>query len=127
MSNYPDGVTDAHPHFNPTERPVTVTCTSDEALTIPSFTIKADLIRLRELTGHAANMAEVDDLLAAMQSKIDELEREESYECQWEGELELPVSEEAEWDCPRCGSTQTTDTVPEDRDPDEGWDNRHED
>lgn len=124
--NYPAGVTDAHPHFNPDERPVTVSCTTEEALVIPSFVIKADLIRLRELTGHAANMAEVDDLLAAMQFKIDEIEREGGYECQWVGELELPVSEEAMFDCPRCGVEQTTDTVPEDRDPDEGWDNRHE-
>jgi hypothetical protein len=122
--NYPAGVTDAHPHFNPRERPVTVDCTSDEALVVPSFTIKADLIRLRELTGHGANMAEVDDLLAAMQHKIDEVEREGGYECQWVGELDLPVSEEAIWDCPRCGVENTTDTILEDEDldPDRAYD-----
>jgi hypothetical protein len=66
-------------------------------------------------------------MIGQLQRKIDEIEREGDYECQWKGEQELPVSEEAEWDCPRCGVTQTTDTVPEDRDPDEGWDNRHDD
>jgi hypothetical protein len=125
--NYPAGVTDAHPHFNPTERPFTVDCTSDEALVIPSFLVKGELQKILDLTGHSANMAEVEKELRLLLAEVSDNEREGEYECQWEGELELPVSEEAEWDCPRCGVTQTTDTVPEDRDPDEEWDSRYDD
>lgn len=122
MTNYPDGVSDAHPYFNPQEVTIEVECKAEEALVVPSFAMKADLIRLRTLTGHGANMAEVDDLLAVMQHKIDEMEREGDYECQWKGEMELPVSEEAEWDCPRCGVTQTTDTLPDERGDDDAYD-----
>lgn len=135
--NYPAGVTDAHPHFNPDERPVTVSCTSDEALTVPSFAIKADLIQLKEFADGFAEVAlnEVDRdrfvtlgfMVKQLYDRAADIEREESYECQWVGELELPVSEEAQFDCPRCGVEQTTDTVPEDRDPDEYWDNRNDD
>lgn len=134
--NYPAGVTDAHPHFNPNEHSVTVSCTSDEALTVPSFAVKADLIQLKEFADGFSIVAQdardgdrfttLGMMIGQLQRKIDEMEREESYECQWEGTLDLPYSEEAEFDCPRCGVTQTTDTIPEDRDPDEGWDNRHE-
>ncbi|QWY82790.1 hypothetical protein PP641_gp050 [Arthrobacter phage SilentRX] len=122
MSNYPDGVTDAHPHFNPSERPVTVSCTSDEALVIPSFLVKGELQRILDLTGHAANMAEVEEQLRLLLAEVSDNELEGTYECQWEGEVELPVSEEAEFDCPRCGVTQTTDTLPDERDPDDDYD-----
>lgn len=138
--NYPAGVTDAHPHFNPNEHSVTVSCTSDEALTVPSFSVKAGLNDLEEYVNRLSKGRTMDQrphtvqILESIVNKIGQLreqveaeEREESYECQWEGELELPYSEEAEFDCPRCGVTQTTDTIPEDRDPDEGWDSRHDD
>jgi hypothetical protein len=136
-ANYPDGVTDAHPHFNPSETYTEVECTTEEALVIPSFEIKADLVQLKEFADGFSIVAQdardgdrfttLGMMIGQLQRKIDEIEREGDYECQWKGEQELPVSEEAEWDCPRCGVTQTTDTVPEDRDPDEGWDNRHDD
>jgi len=130
--NYPAGVTDAHPHFNPNEHSVTVSCTSDEALTVPSFAVKAALIELvehlerKEFAG-GVNHATIKYRVIKLRELIEETEREESYECQWEGTLDLPHSEEAEFDCPRCGVTQTTDTIPEDRDPDEGWDSRYDD
>lgn len=129
MSNdhYPAGVTDAHPHFNPSETYMEVECTSEEALVIPSFLVKGELQKILELTGHAANMAEVEKELRLLLAEVSDNEREGDYECQWKGEQELPVSDEAEWVCPRCGQTQTSDTVPEDRDPDEGWDSRHDD
>jgi hypothetical protein len=127
MSNYPAGVSDSHPYFNPPrEIASAVECGADEALVIPSFVIKADLIRLRELTGHAANMAEVDDLLAAMQYKIGELEQEREYECPFNDDIDLEESECARWDCPVCGNERETDTMPEERDPDYEWDHRGE-
>jgi hypothetical protein len=125
--NYPAGVTDAHPYFNPSETLVEVSCTTEEAMVIPSFLVRGELEKILELTGHAANMAEVEKELRLLLAEVSDNERDGDYECQWKGEMELPVSEEAEWDCPRCGQTQTTDTVPEERDPDEGWDNRHDD
>lgn len=129
--NYPAGVTDAHPHFNPSETYTEVECTTEEALTVPSFTVKAwlheleDHLMQKEYAG-GVNHTSIKYRIIKLRKLIDEIERECDYECQWKGEQELPVSEEAEWDCPRCGVTQTTDTVPEGRDPDEGWDSRHE-
>lgn len=136
MSNYPDGVTDAHEHFNPAETLIEVECTTEEALVVPTFAVKEELDRLREkmdglsASGWAVSNKDarsVVDGLAKLLEQIEEAEREGDYECQWKGEKELPVSEEAEWVCPRCGQTQTSDTIPEDRDPDEGWDRRGDD
>jgi hypothetical protein len=131
MSNYPDGVSDAHPYFNPSERPVTVSCTSEESKVVPTAAVKetlASISRLVEeeqwtLNRHRNAVAKV----AALQLQIEDIERESDYECQWVGEMELPVSEEAMWTCPRCGSENSTDTIPEERDPDEAWDSRYDD
>jgi len=135
--NYPAGVSDAHPHFNPSETYTEVECTTEEALVVPSFAVKAALNEFLDWTKRRAYVAKSEEAKAVMGSanarieklleQIDDIEREGDYECQWKGEMELPVSEEAEWDCPRCGVTQSTDTVPEDRDPDEGWDSRDDD
>ena len=55
MSNdhYPAGVTDAHPHFNPSERPVTVSCTSEEAYVVPATAVADALEIIREELGRA--------------------------------------------------------------------------
>jgi hypothetical protein len=124
MSNYPDGVTDAHPHFNPSERPTTVDCTTEEALVVPLFAVQQALIAIHE-TAESGNKDGTVRLIAELQFQIDEIKRESDYECQWVGEIELPVSEEAHWDCPRCGVEQTTDTLP-DEDPDRGWDDERD-
>jgi hypothetical protein len=29
--------------------------------------------------------------------------------------------------CPQCGNDRESDTLPEERDPDEGWDSRYDD
>lgn len=139
-SNYPDGVTDAHPHFNPNERPVTVACGADEALIVPSFAVKAGLNDLEEYVNRLTKGRMMDErphtvqILESIVNRIGQLreqveanEQEGEYECEWEGEQELPVSEEAEWTCPRCGVDRSTDTAPEERDPDEGWDSRYDD
>lgn len=134
--NYPAGVTDAHPHFNASEVSMEVECCADEALVIPSFAIKAhlndmhhyieNLVKLGHTPGNSI-LTSIAERLDQMQGQIDEMEREGEYECGWKGEQELALSEEAEWDCPRCGNTRSTDTLPEDRDPDEGWDSRYDD
>jgi hypothetical protein len=123
--NYPAGVTDAHPHFNDEERPVTVQCTSDESLVIPSFMVKAELQDILALAA-TGNKAGTETALHNLLSEIGDLEKEGGYECTFEGELDLPVSVEAEWDCPRCGSTQTTDTLPDEVDPDEAYERLRE-
>lgn len=139
MSDYlPAGVTDAHPHFNPNEHYLTVPCTAEEALVVPSFAIKAqlndlsDFIQRRLFTAGdmpylKGTLESITSRIKELQGQIDEMEQEGTYECSWQGELELPESEAAEWDCPQCGSANTSDTLPEDRDPDEGWDNRDDD
>lgn len=125
--NYPAGVTNAHPHFNPPrEIAAGVECGADEALVVPSFIIKTSLARIRQLTGHAANMDDVDLMLAALQFKIDELEQEREYECPFHDEIDLEESECARWVCPVCGNERETDTLPEERDPDEEWERRGE-
>lgn len=126
-SNYPAGVTDAHPHFNPAEGSFAVECGADEALVIPSFAVKAALIELAMHAQHPANGATIVAKIKALQDLIDEMEQEREYECGFKDTLDLDVSEEAHWDCPRCGNERTTDTVPEDRDPDAGWDERYDD
>lgn len=141
MSNdhYPAGVTDAHPHFNPDVTYREFECGADEATVIPSFAVKAALIeletyinaltkgRLMDERPHTVQMlqsvvARVQDL----QRQIDGMEQDCEYECGWKGELELDVSPEAEWDCPRCGNTRTTDTLPEGQDPDDAYDRMRE-
>lgn len=121
--NYPAGVTDAHPHFNPSETYIEVECTTEEALVVPSFAIKADLNHLYDYVtqmiklGHDSTsqiMGTVAGKIELMQERVTALEQEREYECSWKGEMELPVSEEAEWDCPRCGAENTEDTLPAD-------------
>jgi hypothetical protein len=123
--NYPAGVTDAHPHFNPQERPVTVDCTSDEAMVVPVTLVQDRLEALRKLVMDPdATITAVLFQLGHTAGTVDRHKKEGTYECDWTGELELPVSEEAEWTCPRCGVTQTSDTILEDEDldPDRAYD-----
>lgn len=123
MSNYPEGVTDAHPHFNPDERTVTVECTSDESLVIPVHLVQDRLEALRKVVQDPdATIAAVLFQLGHTVGTVDRYKKEGIYECDFTGELELPVSEEAEWTCPRCGVTQTSDTLPDEVDPDRVYD-----
>lgn len=137
MSGYlPDGVTDAHEHFNPPrESASAVECGADSALVIPSFAVKAELNEIRDYIGRQVkarqNGAEVllgiSGRLGRLLEQITVLEQEREYECPFTGELDLPESECAQWDCPACGSDRESDTLPEDRDPDEAWDRRGDD
>jgi hypothetical protein len=132
MSNYPDGVTDAHPYFNPQEGTCRVACTADEVPGLPYFAVKNEVEQLHRTlddlskSGWAVSNKDaraIVEKLGALSADLDKWKLDDvNYECEWEGEVDTDISEEAEWRCPRCGRDNVTDTLPEDRDPDEGWD-----
>lgn len=137
-SNLPDGVTDAHPEFNsPAESVITVQCGHDEALVIPSFAINAELNEIRDYIGRQVRARQngsevllgISGRLGRLLERITSLEQEREYDCTLNPalELDLPESECAQWVCPVCGNDNETDTLPEDRDPDEAWDSRYDD
>ena len=129
--NYPAGVTDAHPHFNPQEGSFAVECGADEALVVPNYWVQLRLNeilnRVYRLPSESREVQELVKKLDATLKEASEMAQEREYECGFKDTLDLDISEEAHWDCPRCGNERTTDTVPEERDPDEGWDNRYDD
>ncbi len=128
-SNLPAGVTDAHPHFNPREGSVHVTCGNDEAQVVPSHVIRVALEELRILAGgnykgdsglgRPANMGTVLQRIEGLTQQLAAWEKGSDYECPFEGVVDVAISEEADWVCPVCGASRTTDTLPEERDPDE--------
>jgi hypothetical protein len=123
-SNYPAGVTDNHPHFNPPRVSATaVECGADEALVVPSYWIKGELRQLCDTLGVTAGVVE---RLRLMIATIEAQEQEHEYECPFNGEVDLEESECARWDCPVCGNERETDNAPEERDPDEEWERRGE-
>ena len=133
--NYPAGVTDAHPHSNPNETTERLECGADEVMVVPSFAVKGELGRLEQtirgmLVGTMRDLERLPRVLeriTALREQVEELEKEGGYECPFNDYVDTVVSEEAHWDCPVCGTERVSDTIPEDRDPDEGWDNRHDD
>jgi len=139
MSNYPEGVSDSHPHFNPPrEIASAVECGNDEALVVPSFGVKAALNEIADLleripTGTmayapspAAARKAALNVVKRLQGEISEWEQEREYECPFSGEVDLEESECARWDCLVCGAERETDTMPEERDPDYEYDHRGE-
>ena len=136
MSNYPDGVSDSHPYFNPQEGSVYVTCGNDEARVVPAHAVIADLNRIREqldresASGWAVSNKDARAIVEKLDGVIEgvhSIAKDSDYECPFAGVVDVAISEEAEWTCPLCGATRTSDTLPEERDPDEGWDSRHDD
>lgn len=124
--NYPAGVTDAHPHFNPPREVATdVECGADEALVVPSFHLKAALSELAELLDEKqwtlTRQRTAILRVAALQEQIRELEQESSYTCPFHDDLDLEESECARWVCPVCGNDRETDTLPEEQDPDRAY------
>lgn len=135
-SNYPAGVTDAHPHFNPApERATAVECGADSALVIPSFAVKAELYELQQMIISVQLLAPEAQLhkfglvtkIENMIERINGLEQEREYECGFNDEIDLEESECAQWVCPDCGNDRETDNAPEDRDPDYEYDRRGDD
>jgi hypothetical protein len=136
--NYPAGVTNSHPYFNPPREIATeLECGADEALVIPSFTVKAHLNDLSDFLNRKSKGRMVDERTVEMlesivsrvttlQKAITEVEQEREYECPFKGEVDVEESEEAHWDCPVCGGDRTADTMPEERDPDYEYDHRGE-
>lgn len=131
-SNYPAGVSDSHPYFNPREGSVHVTCGNDEASVIPTHAVTADLERLRgqldslSASGWAVSNKDaraVVDGLDRLIASIVWIAKDSDYECPFIGIMDVAISEEAAWVCPICGAERISDTLPEERDPDEEmWD-----
>lgn len=118
FSNYPAGVTDAHPEFNPPEEvEMDLACESDEMELVPSFWVKAKLLDLRGVLDRWTH-EEIKKALTDLLDEVYVLEDNGSYDCPFNGRVTLPVSEEAEWDCEICGTAHRTDTTPDDREPD---------
>ena len=140
-SNYPAGVSDNHPYFNPPRESATaVECGADSALVVPSFAVKAALDELRDFAAQLARQAAGSDMPWAAESLgsvtaridwsllgLDQLEQETEYECPFNDEIDLEESECARWDCPVCGNERETDNLPEERDPDYEYDRRGDD
>jgi hypothetical protein len=119
MSNYPDGVTDAHPHFNPSEGSLHLTCGNDEAPVVPFHAVRTELDELTEwFQMKPRALDQIEGRLALLSDYLTTLKLDSDYECPFEGTVDVDISEEAEWDCPVCGGSRTSDTLPEDRDPD---------
>ena len=117
-SNLPDGVTDAHEHFNPREGSFAVECGADEALVVPSFAVKAALNRIQmAIAGGYTTL--VEPMIAILLEQVSALEQLREYGCGFADTLDLAESECAQWVCPACGNDRETDTLPEQRDPDE--------
>lgn len=123
MSNYPAGVSDSHPYFNPPRESATaVECGADEALVLPNYWVQ---VKLNELLNIAHRFPTEDRDVQALVKKLDDalaetlkLAKSAEYECPFNGEVDLEESECARWDCPVCGNERETDNLPEDRDPD---------
>lgn len=134
-SNYPPGVTDSHPYFNPPAEVMwPVECDSEECVVVPSYAVKAMLNELEDMVKKTLNkpLSQMADWLPDLQAQIkfarervEELEDQGDYDCQFKGEIELPgQTAEAEWTCPVCGNDHVTDTIDDEPDPDRGWDDR---
>jgi len=127
MSNYPDGVSDSHPYFNPREGSVNVTCGSDVADVVPMNMTRKALDSMKEwLQMKPRTLEEMEQRIDFINDSLTEAKRESDYECPFEGVMDVAISEEAEWECPVCGGTRVSDTLPEERDPDEEWERRNE-
>lgn len=117
FSNYPAGVSDAHPHFNPPEE-MQVICGSEESTVIPSFELKAEMKRLIASVTHLqsvptsvaiAAIPALEQSLTNLLDRVEELEDNGSYACPFEGEVQPELDGgAANWDCPVCGETNQT-------------------
>lgn len=126
-SNYPAGVSDNHPYFNPPREVSTaVECGADSALVVPSFAVQAALTEILKVA-ESGNRAGTERKIAELLAVIPDWEQEAEYECPFNDEIDLEESECARWDCPVCGNERETDNLPEERDPDYEYDRRGDD
>lgn len=130
-SNYPAGVTDNHPHFNPPAISASaVECGADEALVLPNYWVQLKLNEIlnicHRLDPNSVVATELVDKIDKVLAESLKLSATAEYECPFNDEVDLEESECARWDCPVCGNERETDTLPEERDPDEEWERRGE-
>jgi hypothetical protein len=130
-SNYPAGVSDAHPHFNPQEATVTGTCTADDLTVVPVHVVREAIDGLTDLakryrraeeagrpTGTITLQLETALLMLTERLQADQIEGS-GLECEFEGEVDAQLQGDvARWDCPVCGHENETDVGPDDDDDD---------
>jgi hypothetical protein len=136
-SNYPAGVTDAHPHFNPVESVMEVKCEDDETEVVPTHELKEELGRLEQtLRGMVAGtvglaMEQLPGVLkrvTALKERVEELEDVSNWECTFEGDVEVQITDNgatAEWTCPVCANPHS-ENIGEDDDPDRARDEAYD-
>jgi len=134
MTNYPAGVSDNHEYFNPPrEIAAAVECGADEARVLPEFAVRVQLSELAAYVQRRAFVSNSEEEVKALEAVNERVQKmlidwvplgqEREYECPFNDELDLEESECARWNCPVCGNERETDTMPEERDPDE-WHDR---
>lgn len=136
-SNYPAGVTDAHPHFNPVHSLMEVKCDDDETAIVPSHELKEELGRLEQtlrglLAGTTSAALEqlprVLERVTALRERVEELEDFGDFDCTYEGDVEVEIVDAgatAVWVCPTCGKEHRED-IGEDDDPDRARDEAYD-
>lgn len=116
-SNYPAGVTDAHPHFNEQEVEIEVKCGAEEMVLVPSYAVKAMLLQIRRNVD-SFSPEQIKGALTDALDTVYGLEDNGTYDCPYDGTVTVAVSEEAEWDCDVCGTAHKIDTAtPDEEDP----------
>lgn len=136
-SNYPAGVTDAHPHFNPVHSLMAVECDEGETAIVPSEEIKTELTALEQtirgmLAGTTSAALEqlprVLERVTQLRERVEEQEDFGEFECTFEGDVEVEIVDAgatAVWTCPACGKEHRED-IGEDDDPDDAYDRARE-
>jgi hypothetical protein len=90
---------------------------------VPFHAVRKELDELTEwFQMKPRALEQIEGRLALLSDYLTTLKRDSDYECPFEGTVDVAISEEAEWDCPVCGVSRTSDTLPEERDPDEEHD-----
>jgi hypothetical protein len=136
-SNYPAGVSDSHPYFNPPAISANaVECGADEARILPEFLVRVQVMELAHFVQHRIHVSDSDQEVKSLEAVNERVQKmlidwaplaqEREYECPFNDEIDLEESECARWNCPVCGNERETDTMPEERDPDYEWDHRGE-
>lgn len=133
FSNYPAGVTDAHPEFNPPGE-LQVICGSEESVVIPVRVVKEELARLVKSVGHliesptsvaAQALPPLQQSLQQLLERVEGLEDNGSFACPWEGEVQPDMDNgSANWDCPVCGEHNQTIVEDDEPDYDDMWEAR---
>ena len=134
MSNYPDGVSDSHPHFASDELTLTASCDSGNVTVIPVHVVQEAISGLSDLakryrkaeensrpTSLLTLQLETALLMLTERLQADCIE-DADIVCEFEGEVDATLHDTvARWDCPVCGQENETD-VDDGPDEDDAYD-----